>query len=196
MRERDKDTGRGGAVSKRGERSKVSLYSVFRASHRAKDGRVSRSAADDGSSTISRYAKARWHGEPEEVIREQIRDDIANLLATVHLEAVDPLDDLPQMRRSVLNYGFIDLSSISSARSNSNYVANAVRQALSDHEPRLVGSSLDIRLNDDAKSEDHRISLVFSGEMQADPVDIAVEFEAHVDVAAGRMDLTDAKGGT
>lgn len=195
MREPDRQNGPADASGRRSDRSKVSLYSVFRAAHKAKDARVPRNSNDDGSSAISRHARARWHGESEHVIREQIRDDIATLFGTVHIEAVHDLSDLPHMRKSVVNYGFIDLTAAKTGTPNNSALAQAVRRTLIAHEPRIIPQTLDVQMQQSAKDEDHKIAVTFAGEMQADPVDVAVEFEASVDLGAGRLDLTDKTGG-
>ncbi len=169
---------------------------LFRAAHEAGDARKGDAEYQDGDRTVTRRSRERRHGTGEAALRTQIKADLASLLSTIRLEAVQPLDDAPYVQKSIINYGFRDLSSVSMTDLTTSRIADSIRQSLIDHEPRLVPETLDIQLNDKYGDKQQRLTFSINAEIVANPVDIALDFLAEVDIGAGKVQMADKRGGT
>jgi type VI secretion system lysozyme-like protein len=74
-------------------------------------------------------------------LRDCVRRDLAWLLNTTHLRAMQNLDEHPQVARSVLNYGMPDLAGRTTSGVDTTVLEQAIRKVILDFEPRLVASS-------------------------------------------------------
>lgn len=173
------------------DRSKIALIDVFRDAFHDRDaktaGRVHQER--DGTtltSELSRRATPRRLGVDEDTLRAHVIDHLSTLMNTVRLDAVVDLSDTPNVARSVLNFGFQDLSDLSRRDLIAPYIARSIRQSLVDHEPRLVGSSVDVRVTQIEGDAHQRIGVFVTADLIADPMNIAIEFQADVDVGAGK----------
>lgn len=172
------------------ERAKVSLFQVFRDAHERHDAKVGRTANEGGETSISVRSKMRRDGLPRDQLRAHLQADLNALLNTVRLDATVSLDDAPHVARSVLNYGFRDLSNIAASELNTPQITASIRQSLIDHEPRLLPESIDVRITRNDGGTAQRISLSVSAELIGDPVDIPVDFDAEVDLGAGKLRMS------
>ncbi len=174
----------------RAGRRQMSLMQVFRAAARNRDGR--RPAQGDGAGAdtdVTRRSQQRREGSSETALRADLAQDVASLMNTIRLDAVVDLSDAPRVQKSVVNYGFQDLGGVSRSQRTEGEIANAIRDALIAHEPRLIPASIEVRLPQDQDESDHRLSFDISAEMIATPADIPLDFVAEVDLGAGKIQL-------
>ena len=172
---------------KPGERSKISLMQAFRAAHEDHDARVRAERNSDDETEILNRSKQRREGVSDEALRRHLQEDLISLLNTTQLSSVIPLDDYPHIEKSVVNFGFPDFSKFSREELSKPHVLDAIRQSLLDHEPRLRNSTLDVQINNPEADSGQRLSIHVSAELVSDPVDIPVDFEAEVDLGAGKL---------
>ncbi|WP_421701016.1 type VI secretion system baseplate subunit TssE [Aliiroseovarius sp.] len=174
----------------RGERSKVSVMHAFRAAHHEHDARVERRQSEDGGTEITNRSKQRREGLDEGTLRAHIQADLNALMNTINLNSTVDLDDAPLVAQSVVNYGFRDLSNVTARDLAGADVVTSIRQSLLDHEPRLNPASVEIEVIDHGRNTDQRLSLRVSAELMGDPVDIPIDFEAEVDLGAGKLHMS------
>ena len=93
------------------------------------------------------------------------------------------------MRKSILNYGFPDLSWRTLDEVEISDIAGEVETALSEFEPRLDRKSIKARRDLDAKAEDLRLRFVIKADLRAQPVNLQVEFVAEVEVDSGKIKI-------
>lgn len=173
------------------------LMQVFRAAARNRDGqRPARGAGGITDSDLTRRSQQRREATSETTLRADLSHDVANLMNTVRLDAIVDLSDTPFVRKSVINYGFKDLGSVTRTQRTEGEIAAAIRDALLTHEPRLIPSSIEVRLPQDQDDTDHRLSFEISAEMIANPADIPLDFVAEVDLGAGKIQLQRLKVST
>ena len=175
---------------RRGERAKVSIMQIFRSSFEDKDARRANERGDNADSKISTRSRQRREGVSESQLRAHLQADLAALLNTIRLDAVVDLEDAPLVARSIVNYGFRDLSSISASELKSPQIVQSLRQSLIDHEPRLVAGSIEVKVINPESSTSQRMSIAVSAEFMGDPVDIPMSFEAEVDLGAGKLKMS------
>jgi type VI secretion system protein ImpF len=174
------------------DRAKVSIMQVFRASFHEHDARRARGRTAEGDSEITQRSRQRRDGVSEDLLRAHLEADLNALLNTIRLDAAVSLDDAPHVARSILNYGFRDLSSVSASELAHPRIVESIRQSLLDHEPRLVPGTLEIRIRNGSgmNDKDQRLSIVVQAELMGDPVDIPLDFDADVDLGAGKMKMS------
>lgn len=175
------------------DRKQVSLMHVFRSAVERGDSRDGSSTYRDGDREVTQRSKERREGTDEETLRRHLSNDMASLMNTIALDAIVDLDDAPYVRKSIINFGFSDLSTMSQSKFAATDVAKFIRETLMRHEPRLIASTIDINVNVDAQSVSQRLTFDINAEMVATPVDVPLSFMAEVDMGAGKMQMTRLK---
>lgn len=178
-----------GRLWRKGERAKVSILQVFREAHLAKDARKG-AFSKDGEAEVSKRAQKRRHGVSEAQLRLHLEADLAALLNTIQLGSSVALDDAPYVKQSIVNYGFRDMSGISLAEIKTPAMARAIKQSLLDHEPRLVPASIEVEVKQAEGDNRQRLAIQVTAELMGDPVDIPLDFDAEVDVGAGKLKMS------
>lgn len=172
------------------DRAKTSILQIFRASFQEHDQRRIRERNADGSVDVTPTRRQRREGVTESQLRAYLEADLTALLNTIRLDAAVPLGDAPYVARSIVNYGFRDLSSLGAADVNTPAVVDSIRQSLIDHEPRFVPGSVDVTVRNGNDSSNRRMAIVVTAELMGDPVDIPVDFDAEVDLGAGKLQMS------
>lgn len=173
------------------DRSRIALIDVFRLAFEEKDAHASQVVHRERdnvtlTSELSQRSNARRLGVDEETLRAHVRDHLSILMNTIRLDATVDLSDTPHVSRSVVNYGFQDLSNMSRKDLIAPYISRSIKQSLLDHEPRLVKQSLNVKVEAIEGDARQRIAVFVSADLIADPADIAIDFQADVDLGAGK----------
>jgi len=173
---------------KRSDRLSSSLLHVFRVTHAAHDAKaVTPRVREDGKVALVR-ADLRRTTLSEAALVETVRTDLIALLNTVHLDSAQPLDGAPNVRRSILNYGFPDLLSRTTESNRTRDIAGEIVQVLKRHEPRLDPASIMVeRDRSDDRSPFPTLRFFVRATVLAYPVDLPLEFIAEVDEPAGKL---------
>ncbi len=158
---------------------------VFREAHFAGDSRLEKRRSE-----VSGRAQQRRDGVNEAQLRRHLEADLAALLNTIQLGSSVDLNEAPHVKKSIVNYGFRDLSGISVAEIRTPAMIGAIKQSLLDHEPRLVPASLDVQVRQAEGDSRQRLSITVTAELMGDPVDIPLDFDAEVDVGAGKLKMS------
>lgn len=173
------------------ERSRIALFDVFRQSFEENDSKRRAESVDEKGVRVAQVSKrstARRVGVDESTLRDHVRDHLATLMNSIRLDAVEELDDFPEMKASVLNYGFQDLSNLSRDEITGHEISKSIKQSLIDHEPRLVPSSVSVQVKTSGDIQ-QRVSVFVTADLIADPADIPIEFQADVDTDGGKVSM-------
>ncbi|WP_121632428.1 type VI secretion system baseplate subunit TssE [Tropicibacter alexandrii] len=172
-------------VWRKEDRAKVSMMQIFRSNYverrRAQSARI--------ESDETRRVQVR-EGVTETQLRAHIENDLNALLNTIRLDSIVSLKDHPHVARSILNYGFQDLSNVTIRDLGKPDVAESIRFSLICHEPRLVPETIRVRVLTEERSGDQRMELFVEAELMGDPVDVPLDFEAEVDIGAGKLRMS------
>lgn len=128
-------------------------------------------------------------------LRDCITRDMSWLLNCVNLEASADLDDYPEVRASVANYGIPDLTGSALSGLNVATLQRQIRDAIVAFEPRLTPDTLRVTVNTDHQRMD-RQSLVFSieSEMWAQPIPLNLYLKTEVDLETGKFNVSESFG--
>ncbi|WP_102224484.1 type VI secretion system baseplate subunit TssE [Acidimangrovimonas sediminis] len=181
----------GGTIAPRKKPLQVPLMYAFRDAFRARDARreIDERTADDARVLNDRGALRR-RGASEEQLKANLDIDLGHLANTVNLASATPLDDFDRVRKSVLNFGLNDLSHLTYEKLTGMDLAGDLRRALLDHEPRLIGATIHVVLNEGYDETRQRVSLQVKAEMACRPVDVPLEFVAEIDVGSGEVSVS------
>lgn len=126
-------------------------------------------------------------------LRAAVLRDLAWLLNTGQLERIDDLEDCPEVRASVLNYGMPDITGLSLAGTDTVGLEKAVRDAIVKFEPRIAANSVRVSIDRDAAGMS-RNAMVFniSGQLWAEPTPITLYLKTEVDLETGDVTVADA----
>jgi type VI secretion system protein ImpF len=132
----------------------------------------------------------------EAQLREQVRRDLSWLFNTTQLAAGTDLTPYPQVQRSILNYGIVDLTGQLLSSINPEQLEKSVRAALLSYEPRLLPDSLQISAKL-GKNPFGTAALVVEvkADLHADPLPLALHVRTEIDVETGRVTIGDANEG-
>ena len=128
-------------------------------------------------------------------LRDCVRRDLAWLLNTSNLGAVQDLDEYPQVARSVLNYGMPDLAGRTTSSVDTTTLEQAIRRVILDFEPRLVAKTLRVKLFVDEKQMNHNaMSFDIEAELWAQPLPLRLFLRTAIDLETGTTEVLDLGG--
>jgi len=154
------------------------------------------SFADVRATTVANMAidPADSRGLSMRRLRESVLRDLAWLLNAMSLDDAEALDNLPWVASSVLNYGLPCLAGKTRSSLDPQAVAQLVRVAIENFEPRLRGVRVAPSTQDvagDSGSLDFRIEA----ELWGYPVSQRVLMQTRIDLNSGNVAVDDVGGG-
>jgi type VI secretion system protein ImpF len=124
-------------------------------------------------------------------LREAVLRDLSWLFNSTRLSDSEPMDGHPHAMRSVLNYGLPALSGRTASSVDGTSLENQVRQAILDHEPRILADSLHVEalISDQQLDHHNQISFRISGQLWAQPVPLELLLHTDIDLETGRVQV-------
>lgn len=128
-------------------------------------------------------------------LREAVLRDLGWLFNTTRPAYDDAWRSCPQARRSVLSFGLPAWSGRTASSLEVPDLEAAVRQAIVDHEPRIVAATLHVEaLVSEAQMDRHnQISFRISGQLWAQPVPLELLLRTDVDLETGRVEVRELR---
>jgi len=125
-------------------------------------------------------------------LRECVRRDLAWLMNTTYLKAVQDLDDYPFVESSVLNFGLPDLAGRTSSTVNAALLEQSIRKVILDFEPRLVAKTLRVKIFvDDNRMNRNAMFFDIEAELWAQPLPLRLFLRTAVDLETGAIEVID-----
>jgi type VI secretion system protein ImpF len=126
-------------------------------------------------------------------LRAGVLRDLAWLLNSVHLESTVDLDDCPNVKNSVLNYGVPSFAGSSTAEIGIGEAERRVKEAILRFEPRLVASTVKVTLLMESLREDahNTVGLEIEAELWAQPVPLRMFMKTEFDLEIGAVRITE-----
>jgi len=126
-------------------------------------------------------------------LRELVLRDLAWLFNSTALTGDIDWDSAPHARLSVLNYGLPPLSGLSTSGLDLGRLQSQVRQAILDHEPRILPESLAVEAVVSNAQLDHHnlIGFRISGQLWAQPVPMELLLRTDIDIETGRVAISE-----
>lgn len=127
-------------------------------------------------------------------LRQAVLRDLAWLLNTSNLAAIEDLDAYPAVAGSTVNYGVPGFAGMVGAVDRAQALESAIAEAIRRFEPRIRAESLRVHARD--LSEEAGIpALVFEirGELWAQPVPLQLFLETSIDIETRLAVVTEVK---
>jgi type VI secretion system protein ImpF len=125
-------------------------------------------------------------------LRECVRRDLAWLLNTTHLAALQDLAQHPEIQRSVLNYGMPDLAGRTISTVDVRSMERLLGRVIADFEPRLTKSSVKVRVIADAEKMNHNaMCFQIEAELWAQPLPLRLFLRTEIDLETGGVNVVD-----
>lgn len=124
-------------------------------------------------------------------LRQAVLRDLSWLFNSARLSDSQPMDAWPHARRSVLDYGLPALSGLCASSVDAVSLEAQVRQAIIDHEPRILAPTLRVEavVADEQMDHHNQISFRISGQLWAQPVPLELLLHTDIDLETGRVDI-------
>jgi len=128
-------------------------------------------------------------------LRGCVLRDVSWLLNTGQLSQTQDLSDWPEVARSVLNYGTVDLAGRSASSADIGELERNMQLALENFETRIVPGSLRLRADmDDSSMNSHTLVFTIEGAMWAQPMPLRMMLKTAVDLETGLVRVAESAG--
>ena len=126
---------------------------------------------------------------PETELRKAVNTELVALFNTTNLESIEDLSTAPEVRKSIVNYGFPSLTHRTIDENETSGIAREIETALRDFEPRLLAGSIKARRDDTVSPDELRVRFLVSAALKTQPVEVPVQFIAEVELDSGKIKL-------
>ena len=172
----------------RNDRLAPPLMFAFRVAHEKRDAKVALDLRDAAGERVIAPRRSTSRAPITEAgLRREVANDIADLLNTTNLDSAEDLSLAPEVAHSILNYGLPDLSRRTIDENRLIELGREIEIALADFEPRLVSGSIRARRDESVFADELKLRFLVHAELRAQPVDVAIEFIADVEIDTGKI---------
>jgi type VI secretion system protein ImpF len=176
--------------NKGSEQFQIPLMHAFRSAFDAKDSKRKIDNRVGGEKVLSGRGSLKRRGASESILKRDLAIDLSSLVNTVDLGSTVDLTDFEFVSKSVLNFGLYDISHLTSEEMAVSEIATDLVNALIQHEPRLNKETLTVVRSENFDEATQKMRYDISAEIINKPLDIPLEFVAEVDVASGKIQLS------
>jgi type VI secretion system protein ImpF len=125
-------------------------------------------------------------------LRQGVLRDLAWLLNTTAMSALQDLSDFPHVARSVLNYGLPDTTGKTASGLDHTELERHLRDAICTFEPRILRNSVQVKAVSAAADGQHnRLVFELQGELWAQPVPERLFLRTELDLEMGKIVVSD-----
>jgi type VI secretion system protein ImpF len=125
-------------------------------------------------------------------LRASVLRDLEWLMNTVNLEAVQNLDDFPELKSTVINYGMPGLSGSTINQTEREEIRKLIKTAIQTFEPRILKNTLRVTfVNDDSLTNPHAIAFQIEGTLWGRPMPEALFLRTELDLELGDVKVTE-----
>jgi type VI secretion system protein ImpF len=173
---------------KKNERLAPPLMYAFRIAHEKRDAKKVLDLRNAGGERVIAARRAPSRAPiSESALRREVNGDLGDLLNTTNLDAAIGLEDAPEVARSILNYGFPDLSTRTIDEHRLVDLSREIERALKAFEPRLDSSTLKVGRDPFVDDEALKLKFFVKADLRSEPLDVPVEFVAEVELDSGKI---------
>ena len=126
-------------------------------------------------------------------LRELVQRDLGWLLNTSSLESTEDLDDYPEVRRSVLNFGLPSLAGRTASGIDATRAAQILAEALRAFEPRLTRVTVTPELSGE-RMDAGTLTFKIDAELWGHPAPQYLQLRTRLDVESGDASLVESGG--
>jgi type VI secretion system protein ImpF len=161
---------------------------AFREAHAERDAKKKLDLRDESGERLLAGRRAPVRAAiTESKLRREVTLDLEVLMNTINLGSSLNLDQHEEVRRSVLNFGFPDVTHRSIDEMGVADIKDEIEAALRDFEPRLVTETVHVTRDQSVDSAELKIRFVVRADLACDPLNVPVEFVADLELDTGKI---------
>jgi type VI secretion system protein ImpF len=127
-----------------------------------------------------------------EELRDGVRRDLAALFNATALEMVEDLTDFPNVQRSTLNFGIVDMSGRTASGMDLKELERSLSRAIHEFEPRLMDDTVKIVSEAyNAKSHNTMVATI-EADLWSQPLPQKLMLRTELDLENGEVKLQEA----
>lgn len=128
-------------------------------------------------------------------LRASVLRDIGWLFNAICLDVHGELDDYPEVKRSVLNYGLPAMSGLCLSGTDMKNLERQLRQAILNFEPRLIADTLTVKAETNAKEQNHHNLVTFKicAQLWAQPAPVELTLQTDIDLENGQCRIAETR---
>lgn len=132
----------------------------------------------------------------EQQLRASVLRDLAWLLGTASLESVQELDDYPEVKSSVVNFGLRGLTGWNASHFSPARLEVTVREAIQRFEPRILAKYLSVTVESARFSDDPKVlTIEIKGQLWGQPLPQALYLKSLLDLETGDVKIMQGDAG-
>ena len=121
--------------------------------------------------------------------------DLAWLLNTGSLAVTMDLEPYPQVEKSVLNYGVLDLAGTTISATDVAQLQREIRKAILAFEPRILADTLSVEIAINRQKMSRKtMSFIIEGQLWAQPLPISLFLSTDLDLETGKATVAETSG--
>ena len=126
-------------------------------------------------------------------LRTSVIRDLVWLLNTGNLEEIISLDDLKQVKSSVLNYGMRGLTGYTTSTLNTHEIERQLRQVILAFEPRILRNTLKVNIfiNEEDMNQ-NAVQFEIEGDLWAQPLPLRLFMKTEIDLETGSVNISES----
>lgn len=127
-------------------------------------------------------------------LRTLVLRDLEWLFNTVHLEATEDLDEVPEVKRSALNYGVLDMAGKTVSNTSPRDLERRLRQSILQFEPRLIKSTVKVvvvPVKDEGGS--HNLTFEIHAQLWCQPIPLRLMLRSDIDLDTGTVTVKEGE---
>lgn len=125
-------------------------------------------------------------------LRESVRRDLTWLFNTTNLATVCDLSEYPEVERSTVNFGIPDLAGKPASNVDTAALLKLIRRAITDFEPRLLKSSLKVRiLVDPDEHSPNAMAFGIEAQLWSQPLPLRLYLRTDVNLEDGEARVSE-----
>lgn len=127
-------------------------------------------------------------------LRQCVLRDVSWLLNTSNLAAVQNLDEYPNVKHSVVNYGMPDLAGIIAVSTDVLALERTLRKVIGDFEPRILRNTIKVRVDvTDDEMDKSAMTFEIEGDLWAQPMPQRLYIKTVIDLDMKSVEVTEFK---
>jgi len=125
-------------------------------------------------------------------LRQYVLRDLGWLLNTGNLSQIENLDEYPEAKHSVVNYGTPDLSGRVISSTDIPWLEESMRRAVWNFEPRILRQSVRVQvIVDETTMGRNSLTFQIEGTLWAQPMPIRLLLKTEVDLETGHVEVVE-----
>ncbi len=127
-------------------------------------------------------------------LRESVLRDVSWLLNCDSYESVNRLNDYPEVKSSVVNYGIRNLAGSAIAGVSLEYIEKELKRAITYFEPRILAETLSVRVFSTDEMNHHSLNFDIEASLWAQPLPLHLYLRTEINKITGDVNLLELNG--